>query len=95
LVAIVFVLWIGIALRDACTTTSPAFGPGGAAFQEGAVDADSNASFGREVERNVNPDNDFPLPTGLHQTPLFIVSASLPASSPEPKTQAVRPPFAE
>src|SRR6266446_4024696 len=65
LLAIVFVLWIGIALRDACTTTSPALGPGGAAIQEGAVDVDSNTSFGREVERNVNPDNDFLLPGKL------------------------------
>src|SRR6266851_2767615 len=35
LLAIVFVLWIRIAHRDACTTPSPASGPGGAATQGG------------------------------------------------------------
>src|ERR1700730_7322523 len=35
LLAIVFVLWIGIAHRDACTTTSPALGARRGATQEG------------------------------------------------------------
>src|SRR6266436_4801650 len=35
LLAIAFVLWIRIALRDACTTTSPAFGARRVATQEG------------------------------------------------------------
>src|SRR5207253_9535911 len=34
LLAIVFILWIRIALRDACTTTSPALGARRAATQE-------------------------------------------------------------
>jgi hypothetical protein len=59
LLAIVFVLWIRIAHRDACTTTSPALGARRAATQEGAVDMDSNASRAGEVERNVRRDNDF------------------------------------
>ena len=44
LVAIVFILWIRIALRDACTTTSPALGARRVATQETANDMDSNAS---------------------------------------------------
>ena len=59
LLAIVFILWIRIALRDACTTTSPALGARRAATQEGAVDMDSNASRAGEVERNVRRDNIF------------------------------------
>jgi hypothetical protein len=62
LVAIVFILWIRIALRDACTTTSPALGTRRAATQQGAVDMDSNAFRVREVERKVWRDNDFLLP---------------------------------
>jgi len=62
LLAIVFILWIRIALRDACTTTSPALGARRAATQEGAVDMDSNASRAGEVERKVWRDNDFLLP---------------------------------
>jgi hypothetical protein len=65
LVAIVFILWIRIALRDACTTTSPALGARRAATQEGAVDVDSNASRAGEVERKVWRDNDFLLPGKL------------------------------
>src|ERR1700730_7884850 len=65
LVAIVFILWIRIALRDACTTTSPALGARRAATQEGAVDMDSNASRAGEVERKVWRDNDFLLPGKL------------------------------
>jgi hypothetical protein len=42
------------ACRDACTTTSPALGPGGAATKEEAVNTDSNARFGGEVEGNVS-----------------------------------------
>jgi hypothetical protein len=56
LLAIVFVLWIRIAHRDACTTTSPARGARHGATQEGAVDTDSNASRAAEVERNVRRD---------------------------------------
>jgi hypothetical protein len=47
------------ACRDACTTTSPALGPGGAAAKEEAVNTHSNARFGGEVEWNVSGDNDF------------------------------------
>jgi hypothetical protein len=65
LLAIVFILWIRIAHRDACTTTSPAFGARRAATQEGAVDTDSNASRAGEVERKVWRDNDFLLPGKL------------------------------
>jgi hypothetical protein len=50
LLAIVFVLWICIAHRDACTTTSPAFGARRGGDQE-AVDMDTNASCAGEVER--------------------------------------------
>src|ERR1700730_5323506 len=59
LLAIVFILWIRIALRDACTATSPALGARRAATQEGAVDTDSNASRVGEVERKVWRGNDF------------------------------------
>jgi hypothetical protein len=59
LLAIAFVLWMRIAHRDACTTTSPARGARRVATQEGAVDTDSNASRAGEVERNVRRDNDF------------------------------------
>jgi len=65
LLAIVFVLSIRIAHRDACTATSPALGARRAATQEGTVDMDSNASRAREVERKVWPDNDFLLPGKL------------------------------
>jgi hypothetical protein len=47
------------ACRDACTTTSPALGPGGAATKEVAVNTDSNARFGGEVEWNVSGKTDF------------------------------------
>ena len=67
LLAIVFVLWIRIAHRDAYTTTSPALGAGRGGDQEEAVDVDSNASFAGEVERNVSPANDFLLRGKLHQ----------------------------
>jgi hypothetical protein len=62
LLAIVFVLWIRIALRDACTTTSPALGARRAATHEGPVDMDSNASRAGEVERKVWRNNDSLLP---------------------------------
>src|SRR3984893_10224833 len=65
LVVIVFILWIRIAHRDACTTTSPAFGARQVATQEGAVDTDSNASRAGKVERKVWRDNDFLLPGRL------------------------------
>src|SRR5205814_6653649 len=42
------------ACRDACTTTSPALGPGGAATKEEAVNTHSNARFAGEVEGNVS-----------------------------------------
>src|SRR6266850_868080 len=51
LMAMVFVLWIRIALRDACTTASPALGARRVVTQEGAVDMDSNACRAGEVER--------------------------------------------
>ena len=60
LLAIVFVvLWIRIALRDACTTTSPAFRARRVGDLGGAVDMDSNASRAAEVERKVWRDNNF------------------------------------
>jgi len=59
LLAIVFVLWIRIAHRDACTTTSPARGARRVATQEGAVDMDSNACRAQEVERKLWLDNIF------------------------------------
>ena len=93
LLAIVFILWIRIAHRDACTTTSPAFGARRAATQEGAVDMDSNASRAGEVERKVGPDNYFSLRGKVHQTPPLVLSPSLAASSLEPKREAVSPPF--
>src|SRR5438105_5529061 len=52
LLAIVFVLWIRIAHRDACTTTSPALGARQEATRK-AVDVDSNACRAGEVERKV------------------------------------------
>ena len=58
LLAIVFVLWIRIAHRDACTTASPARGARRVATQEEAVDMDSNASYAGEVARKVGRDND-------------------------------------
>jgi hypothetical protein len=64
-VAIVFILWIRIALRVPCTTTSPALGARRVATQERAVDMDSNASRAGEVERKVWQDNDFLLPGKL------------------------------
>jgi hypothetical protein len=73
LLAIVFVLWIRIALRDACTTRSPARGARRVATQEGAVDMDSNASRAREVERNVEPDNDFFAARPLFKTLRLVV----------------------
>jgi hypothetical protein len=65
LLAIVFILWIRIALRDACATTSPALGARRVATQEGAVDMDSNACRAGEVEWKVRRDNDFLLPGQL------------------------------
>src|SRR5205085_10113671 len=62
LLAIVFILWIRIALRDACTTTSPALGARRVATQDTANDMDSNASRAGEVERKVWRDNDLLLP---------------------------------
>src|SRR3984893_6725014 len=59
LLAIVFVLWIRIAHRDACTTTSAAFRARRGETQEGAVDTDSNASRAGEVERKLWLDNIF------------------------------------
>src|SRR5438094_2712718 len=53
LLAIVFVLWIRIAHRDACTTTSPALGARRGGDPGGAVDTDSNASRAGEVERKL------------------------------------------
>jgi hypothetical protein len=73
LLAIVFVLWISIAPRDACTTTSPARGARQVATQEGAVDMDSNASRAGEVERNVSRDNDFLLRGPLLKMPPLVV----------------------
>jgi hypothetical protein len=41
-------------LSRCCTTASPALGPGGAATKEEAVNTDSKARFGGEVEWNVS-----------------------------------------
>src|SRR5262249_53590104 len=62
LVVMFFILWIHIARRDACTTTSPALGARRVATQEGAADMDSNASRAREVEREVWRGHGFLLP---------------------------------
>src|SRR5438132_13059680 len=59
LLAIVLVLWIRVAHRDACTTTSPALGARRGGDPGGAVDMDSNASRAGEVERNLWLDNIF------------------------------------
>src|SRR5438132_10411292 len=59
LLAIVFVLWIRIAHRDACTTTSPALGARRGGDPGGAVDTDSNASRAGEVEPKLWLDNIF------------------------------------
>jgi hypothetical protein len=59
LLAIVFVLWIRVAHRDACTTTSPARGARRGGDPGGAVDTDSNASRAGEVERKLWLDNIF------------------------------------
>jgi hypothetical protein len=89
LLAIVFILWIRIALRDACTTTSPALGARLAATQEGAVDMDSNASRAGEVERKVWRDNDFLLPGRLlKMSPLFDGQS---AESTQRKREAAAP----
>jgi hypothetical protein len=77
LLAIVFILWIRIALRDACTTTSPALGARRAATQE-AVDMDSNASRAGEVERKVWWDNDFLLPGKLLKMSPLVDGRSCP-----------------
>jgi hypothetical protein len=63
-----FVLWIRTA--PVAMLTPPQArrsGPGGAATQDGAVDANSNACFAGEVECNVNPYNDFSLRGKLAQ----------------------------
>src|SRR5438105_5411389 len=73
LLAIVFVLWIRIALRDAYTTTSPALGARRVATQKGAVDMDSNACRAREVERKVWRDNDSLLRSLLLKTPQLVI----------------------
>jgi hypothetical protein len=59
LLAIVFVLRIRIAHRDACTNASPARGARRVATQEEAVDMDSNACRAGEVERKVWRDSNF------------------------------------
>ena len=83
LLAIVFILWIRIALRDACTTTSPALGARRAATQEGAVDMDSNASRAREVERKVWRDNDFLLPGKLLKMSPLVDGQSAVSTHPK------------
>jgi hypothetical protein len=47
------------ATRDACTTASPALGARRAATQQGPSTVNSNASFAREVERNLHWRSDF------------------------------------
>jgi hypothetical protein len=76
LLAIVFVLWIRIALRDACTTTSPALGARRAATQEGPSTLDSNASYAGEVERKVSRDNDSLATLPAFKTPQLVVGQS-------------------
>src|SRR5258708_21103002 len=53
LLAIVFILWIRIAHRDACTTTSPALGARRAGHPGGTGDMGSNASPARGAGRKV------------------------------------------
>jgi hypothetical protein len=48
-------------------------GPGEGGDQEEAVDMDSNASYGGEVERNVSRDNDFLLCGQLLKTLQLVV----------------------
>src|SRR5580704_15159984 len=78
LLSIVFILWIRIAHRDACTTPSPALGARRAATQDGAVDMHSNASHAGEVERKVWRDNDFLLPGKLlKMSPLVDIQSAV------------------
>jgi len=65
-----------IAFRDACTTTSPAFEPGGRADQEGAVDTDSNASRAGKSKRKCGPATIFCCPASFEN-----VAASLNGQS--------------
>ena len=76
LLAIVFVLWIRIAHRDACTTASPARRARRVATQEEAVDMDSNASYAGEVERKVGRDNDSLVCGRVLKTPSLVVGQS-------------------
>jgi hypothetical protein len=80
LFVIAFVLWISIALCDACTATSPALGARQGGDQGKAVEVDSNASFAGQVERNVRRGSDFSRGGKFRQTPPYSVSAKLPAS---------------
>jgi hypothetical protein len=59
LLAIAFILWIRIALGDACTTTSPALGARRAATQEGPSTWTAMLPVPGKVERKVWRDNDF------------------------------------
>src|SRR6267143_6010075 len=52
-------------------------GPGEGGDQEEAVDMDSNASYGGEVERNVSRDNDFLLCGQLLKTPPLVSAGTL------------------
>jgi hypothetical protein len=70
LLAIVFVLWIGIAHRDACTTTSPALGARRGGDPGGAVDTDSNASRAGEVEQRYGRTTFFSAAQLLRRSPL-------------------------
>jgi hypothetical protein len=55
------------ATRDACTTTSPAFGARQGGDPGGAVDGHSNAPLAREVERILHCDIDFSFASALPQ----------------------------
>ena len=73
LLAIVFVLWIRIALRDAYTNHKPGARSQAGGDPEGAVDMDSNACRAREVERKVWRDNDSLLRSLLLKTPQLVI----------------------
>jgi hypothetical protein len=76
LLAIVFVLWIRTAPVTMLTPPQARrSGPGGQQ-PEGSVDMDNSASFAGEVERNVSPDNDFPLRGQLLATLPLVIGQS-------------------
>src|SRR5437660_12465967 len=95
LLAIVFVLCIRTA--PVAMLTPPQArrsGPGGAATRRRPSTWTAMLPLPGKSSA-MSPDNDFSLRGKLHQTPPLVVSASLRASSPEPRRQAVSPPVRE